>query len=338
MQARHLLQPIIAEAVHIDSVRIGHRYRVSDLPPPKELKILGFDLSFKIRGKNAITTAKPNPTFSTSNDPYIKITSSSNPHSYSGISVSCSLAKLVNGNGLGEQTDDDIECALDAIEDFIRTRLGMDFDAPTAKVSRFDVNGDFRVGEERIKLYLNSLSRPNSRLVQSTFGDSTNYFYNGSRAFAVYGKREEMENQYKNGKATLDDVAAADGLLRVETRLKNTESIKRFAKGQSIQTFAKDLFTKAVASTFMSEALQQLDLDQEKISVDAREHVLIQAFKKDAAEMLGILQYRGLLGEDFWKQLGWNQQMYYRKKKELVSANLWNVSPAERLPALVVMP
>lgn len=336
MQGRTFLPPIVADAVHIDSVKLSHSYRASELPSPTDLVKMGFDLTFKTRGNNEITTARPKQALSTSSGPYITVIRSSNNYAYSGIAVEVSLMKLGTYSGLGVQSNEDIEWGLDAIGDVVRDKLNVSFDARTAKVSRFDVNADFNVGEQRIKLYIDSLSRPYSRLTPSTFDDSTVYYYNGSRTFAVYGKRKEMEKQFKKGKVMKQDVDAAEGLLRVEMRLKTPHAVKQYAKKIPVKALAKDLFTEAIASKLMSETINQLDLDKAKISMDARAELLIKEFGFDAPEKLGILRYKELFGEDFWIKLGWSKSTYYRKRKELENVNLWSVSPDEALPALVI--
>lgn len=338
MQDRNYIQPIVAEAVHIDTVRLSHAYRPSDLPSLEKLEMLKFDMNFRRRKGNRICTANLKPFGNGKDDPHLRVILAENTVNYSGISIECSLAKLVNESGIGEQTDEDINRALDAIEDFIKDKLGVQFNVRTSKVGRFDVNADFPVGAGRIKLFQNVLSRPHSSLIPSTFGNSTFYYFNKSRTFAVYDKRKELEKQFKQGKVSREDVLKAEGLLRVEGRLKTPQVISRFAKKLSLENNAADLMTKDVALAFISEAITQLNLDKPKFAAGARSSMLIEEFGKDAAEMLGILLYKELLGEDFWKELGWTESTYYRRKRELVAANLWNISPYEALPALVVLP
>ena len=184
--------------MHIDTTRISHAYRRSELPEPDELFQRNFAVKHNKRGNNRIWTAQLRPHRNESIDPYLFLVISE--FGYCGISAEFSAAKLVNGNGLGGQTDEDIYFALDAVEDFIRTRTGVEFDARTAKVNRFDVNADFPVGESRIGLYVQSASRPYSRLVNSKYESTTNYFYNKSRTFAIYAKMKEMEKQFKKEK------------------------------------------------------------------------------------------------------------------------------------------
>lgn len=333
MPNRLFVDPIEARAVHIDTVRLSHAYNSWDLPPPLNLKSLGLDITFKERRNNEITTAYAKPV---NNMPFLMVTRSENERSYSGITVECSLAKLVNGTGLGVQTAADIECAFDAIDDYIIQRLGVVFDTRTALVKRFDVNADFYVGEDRINLYLASLSRPDSRLKAGHIERGTNYFFNKSRTFAIYGKKEEMKQQLKKRKATQEDVLAAEGLLRVEKRLLTREAVKRYASSKSLEANAKDLLTTAVASAFIADSLSQLSLDKPKYSLKARTDLLVEYFGNKTAELLGMLILREYYGEDFWKKVGIDYQAYNRKKKILKAANLWDVSPAEALPALVI--
>jgi hypothetical protein len=336
MQARHFIQPIMAEAVHIDSVRLSHAYLARALPSPQDLSNAGFDLTYKNRKGSDIVTAHRNSNSQVPNEPYVMVIRNSNIFGYSGVSVECSLTKLVNGNGLGIQEDEDIECGLDAIEDFLRGRVGIQFDSRTAKVGRFDVNADFRVGEDRIPLYVNMLSRPSGRYRPSIVGTTTKYFTNKSTGYAIYGKKAEMEHQVKKRKATMDDVVAAEGILRLEKRFYRPQPIRRFAKRLNLNPQADQLLTKAVAMQFIREALSETRLDEFKYSNEARKYELLNHFPKKAAEMLGILEYCVLLGEDCWDKLGCNKQTLERKKKALKNAELWDVSPAEALPALAV--
>jgi hypothetical protein len=338
MQDRNYVQPIVAEAVHIDTVRLSHTYRLSELPSLETLRKLNFDMNFKTRRGGRTCAAHSKPFGRREGDPHITIILSENVSSYSGMIIECSLAKLVNGTGLGKQTDEDIACGLDAIEDCIRILIGFDFDARTARVRRFDVNADFRVGGGRILLFEKALSRPHSSLTPSNIAGTTVNFYNKSRAFAIYDKKKEMERRFKEGRVSLEDVSAAEGLLRIESRLQTPAAISRFAKKLSLKNIANDLMTTDVALAFISEGVTQLSLDKPKFSTEARSSMLIEEFGKDAAEMLGTLMYKELLGEDFWKDLGWSKSTYNRKKRELVAANLWNISPYEALPALVVLP
>jgi hypothetical protein len=334
MQDRIFVAPIPASAVHIDTVRLSHSYRSADLPPPDDLLRSGFEVKKKYRGDNLIHTAISKPYRDTSSEPQIFIVRSE--YGYCGISSEFSVAKLVSGSGLGIQTDEDIECALDSLVGFICQKTGVEFDTATAKVNRFDVNADFPVGEERIRLYEEAASRPYSRLTPCSVGETTKYFSNKSQGYALYGKMAEVSKRFKEGRVSQDDVLAAEGLLRLERRLYNTGAVNRFAAKNSLQARAEKLLTTQTAHMLITEMVAQLRLDKEKFSMEARDELLIKYFGKKAPEKLGILKYRELFGEDFWKKLGWDKQMYGRKKKPIIEANLWDVSPAEALPALVI--
>jgi hypothetical protein len=327
-------RPIFSNAVHIDTVQISHAYRNTDLPPPNDLEKLNFDLNLKNRGQNKIMTAYSKPNKLNPHAPRLSIIISE--HGYSGIKVEVSIAKLLDGIGLAVQTDEDIECALDAIEDYIRNRIGVNFDARTAKVKRYDANADFLVGEKRIQSYLKAISSPNARLITATFGTTTKQFHNKTRTLIVYSKYEEMKNAYKNGKVRLEDVKAAEGLLRVEQRIKNLQEVNRLAYQLSLPADSGHLFTTSVASTLVDKTLSELGLDNTIISYEKRDNLLIEKFGYDAALMLGTLEFRARRGERFWKELRWSQSTYYRKKAMLEKYNLWNISPSEELPALII--
>jgi hypothetical protein len=180
------------------------------------------------------------------------------------------------------------------------------------------------------------MSHPDSRLKSGTFGDTTGLFFNGSRAIEAYGKRKEMEEQFKRKKATVEDVKAAVGLLRIEARLKTLQAIGRMANKLGVSPFAEHLLTLPIAAQLMSKALTELDLNRPKYSLHGRDKILRKCFKHNAPTMLGILEWRARYGEDFWRDLKWSQSKYYSKRKDLIQANLWSVSPLEPLPALAI--
>ena len=324
-------QFIEANALHVDTVKISHAYRYYDLPPPEKLEDKGFELTFKRRKSNTILTAylKPNNLIRG----HSKVIKSE--RGYCGVSIELSLAKYHDRSGLGIQTDNDISSVFNDLEFLIHELVGAKFDPRTAKVSRLDANADFSVGEDRITSYINAISRPNARFTPAAFGDTTVQFYNKSRKLLVYGKYKEVENQVKKGRATTDDLDAARGLLRVEISLKKTP-LDRLAKKLNIPAEANKLINLSVANHIVSEGLHQLRLDMPKIAYDKLYRLMSENFGADAPLMLGIVQYRAVYGDDFWKVFGWSPATYYRQTKRLKDANLWDVSFDEELPALTV--
>ena len=323
-------QLIEASALHVDTVKISHAYRPYDLPPPDELKNKGFELITRGRkSASDIVSAHLNPTYAT---PY-HLTVIRNEFGYCGINIELSLAKYFHRSGLGIQTDAHIDSVFDDIEFIIHLIVGAEFKPQTAKVSRLDVNADFPVGEDKILSYVNAITRPSLRFTPAAFGDTTRQFYNKSRKLMVYGKYSEVEKQVKKGRATADDLEAAKGILRVEVGLRKPPLLK-LAQKLNTSAEAGQLINLAVAKHIVCGGLQEMRLDMPKISYDKLYRLMSEHFGKAAPLMLGIVQYRAVYGDDFWKILGWSQAKYYKKKKELEDANLWNVSHDEELAAL----
>jgi hypothetical protein len=326
------IRPIVASALHIDTVKISHAYRSYDLPPPEELEDKGFELHYKRRkNSNNILTAhiKPNK--------YIRyhLTVIKSENGYCGVNIELSLAKYFHNSGLSIQTQIHIENIFDEIEFIIQRLVGVEFNPQTAKVSRLDVNADFPVGEHRIHSYLKAISRPNSRFTPGAFGDTTKQFYNKSRKLLVYGKYEEVKNQVKKGRATKHDLEEAKGLLRFEISLRKAP-LDRLAKKLNVVAEANQLINLSVANQIVSEGLHEMRLDMKRISSDKLYRLMSEHFGKSAPLMLGIVQYRAVYGDDFWKIFGWSQSTYYKKIKKLKEANLWDISPDEELPALTL--
>jgi len=320
-------QVIEASALHVDTVKISHEIRYYDLPPPDELEDKDFELTYKRRKNfNSILTA------------HLKLrryhlTVIKSERGYCGVNIELSLAKYTDYSGLGIQSDADINSVFDEIEFIIHDSVGVAFDPRTAKVGRLDVNADFPVGEDKVISYAYAITRPSLRLTPAAFGDSTVQFYNKSRKLMVYGKYKEVENRIKTGRVTADELEAAKGLLRVEIGLRKSP-LDRLAKKLNISADARHLINLRVAKHIVAGGLQEMRLDMPKISYDKLYRLMSEHFGKKAPLMLGIVQYRAVYGDDFWKILGWSQAKYYKKKKELEDANLWNVSHDEELAAL----
>src|SRR4051812_2441191 len=118
------MEVITANAVHVDTVQLSHVCRLADLPLPEMLVQHGFEISLKESdATGSITTARFRPLSKNSHEPRLTVTRTEK--GYCGIRTEVSIAKLLDGNGLGIQTDEDINCALDAIEDTIRQRIGI---------------------------------------------------------------------------------------------------------------------------------------------------------------------------------------------------------------------
>lgn len=324
---------ITATAIHIDTVQLSHAYRRADLPSSDELLKRDFSISFKERAPSGvICNASFRPFGKKAREPRLNVTISDG--GYCGITAELSIAKLLDGNGLGNQTAEDIECALDAVQDFIRQRVGVEFEAATAKVKRLDANADFPVGENRIHSFVRSIKCPSSRMTQGTLGRTTVNFFNRSRTLIVYGKRAEVEAQFKRNAATAANVEAATGLLRVESRLRGPQ-IQRLAKKLGVPAVAGDLLTLPAAERIVCAALNELGLDTPKTTAQTRDGKLVEVFGGDAPAMLGILEWKARYGEEALRKI-WSRSKFYRLRGQLIETDFWLATAGEELPALSV--
>lgn len=243
---------------------------------------------------------------------------------------------MLDGNGLGIQTSDDIEFAFDTLESSIHQRTGgIEFNARTAKVKRLDVNADFLIGEERIRSYINAVPRRLPRMIPGTVGETTAQHHNGSHTIITYGKYAEMQKQFRQGAATQKDVDAAAGLLRIEDRLtKNSPS--RLATKLNVDFEAQYLITLPIANQIIGKTLTQLGFDKPKVSPYQRDQKLFNHFKPgEALKMFGFLEWRERYGEDSLKTL-MSSSTYHRLRNKLRDAGLWDISPSGELPALTI--
>lgn len=327
------VEMIASVAIHIDTVQLTHAYPRSALPTAGELLDRGFEVGYKHRQSSGdICNATLRPVGGRGHWPRLSVTLSQS--GYNGISAELSIAKLFTGHGLGQQTEDDIECALSDVGAFIRDRVGVEFDAQTAKVKRFDANADFDVGEGQIHAFVRSVSCRNSRMTSGTVGTTTAQYFNRSRTNIVYGKRAEMEEQAKSGKATASDVYEATGLLRIESRLRGAQ-VKRLAQKLDLPAEAGHLLTLPVAEKVVSAALTELGLDTPKTTAQTRDQKLIDAFGGDAPAMLGFLEWKARYGEEALREL-WSTSKFYRIRAQLIETDFWLATAGEELPALSV--
>jgi hypothetical protein len=166
-------------------------------------------------------------------------------------------------------------------------------------------------------------------------GTTTAQHFNGSRTLVAYGKLEEMQKQFRKGVASAEDVEAAKGLLRIESRLKKS-ALTKLAENHSVACEAQELLTFPVAHDILSKTLSDLTFDKPKISPYKRDQELVKHFKSDALKMAGLIEWRKRYGDDFWKFIGMPSSTYYRLRSQLQEANLWNASATVELPALAL--
>lgn len=324
---------IKATAIHIDTVKLRHSLAPNDVPSVESLYENGFEVNEKL-DKNGFKlrtlTYKPSEKYKT---PYLQIVSSEGGYCF--ITVTCSIAKLIDGNGIGLQSDQDVAFALSEITRLVNEKTKSRFDAATAIVSMLDVNADFAVGEEQIRNYVNSVSQPTRRLKPAKFGETTIAFSNKSRKIEIYGKYQQMEKLFHKGRVSLDDVEAAKGLLRIEVRLMKP-SLRRLKNTLRTELLAENLLKMSVAEDVLKKHIRLLNLHNHKPSNANFDKHLLSAFGKDTPKMYGFLYYRNLYGEDVLKQLGWSKSTYDRVKRKLIKANLWDNLQSESLPALLI--
>lgn len=234
-------------------------------------------------------------------------------------------------SGHALSTDAEITAALSATSRAASTLAHADLDLREMLVRRIDFYRDFRVGSDVMSYLAAARTATPTRLKLMQFDDSV-YFQNATRAIVAYDKGAERRER----KATDQEVEASRGLLRVEHRLMNTRACTYHARRAGCASrSARNLVSAAVSDFFVAEALRLLGLDQPVGGADERLAALVEAFGRDAAEMVGLLILRNSLGENFWQQLGWSPSTFARKRRLLQRGGFWLAAPNPRqLPAL----
>jgi hypothetical protein len=227
----------------------------------------------------------------------------------------------------GKQIDEgSILHAVNNFSERVSLLAGISFDAADAKVNRLDFYADFRVGEENITPIIEAaLAATPAHLEPVKWASSTAYFRSPARGreLILYGKLKDALH-----KKPKESVEQWRGIVRLESRFRNARSCRYLAERLGLpESKAKHLLSTSAWEVVMNQALQALHFDRVTPSRDDRMKLLLEKYGGRAAELYGALCFRELLGNDFWKAMGWSPSKYHRKRKELIAANVWTSTP-----------
>jgi hypothetical protein len=247
----------------------------------------------------------------------------------------------------------DVGQFLDETSDYVSDVTGRDFDAHTALVGRLDICHNFNVGEWNIVPHIYavaSLSLP--RMNRMQVNDTTVFFQNKSKKHSkkhrlteklmLYGKLRQMK---EDGNATLEELKAANGVLRLEHRF-DGDGVRRLSRDYDRNRHADCLLVSEIARDVLRNDLERTNLNKPKVAADDRIDTLLKALPKKRDTGVAVQRLAGFLslldhyGEDFWHipELGYSRSTYYEYARQCREADVWrrNEHPAKLQPLRLV--
>jgi|SRR5947209_7275056 len=250
-----------------------------------------------------------------------------------------SLPKMLYGTNVELISEDVLPSALDTISDHVSSVTGENFDARTARVGRLDVCDNFEVGEEYVHAYLHALHNAHyPRMVRNVFESGSVNFKNSTETVTVYSKLTEVSARALKRRATVAEVRAAVGILRVEHRYQTSSRVRRLAERLCLpERTAESLLRADIWETVMEETLSKLGLDKHIESGDARINLLRERFGVGPTyqHLAGFVTLLDNHGAEGLLSLGYNKETFRKNRQRLEEAGAWLTTPTSAtLPPL----
>ncbi len=244
------------------------------------------------------------------------------------LSAECSIPKMLFGYNSLLPTEYETIKALSMISKYIKAATGLDFDASNANVSRVHFANDKQVGEPVAYAAIARLSRVKIRgLEKLVYDDTTVYFKNQSREIRIYPKLQEV---YAKGKATLEAIKAARGILRFEYCLLNKYGIDSHVKKHGLaNSRAESLITMSVSDSILSTLFNEIDFPGLITNEKSNLEILMERFStRKAIRLTGFLELVYRYGVNCYKDISLEvkKASYYRDMNDCRKAGVWNSS------------
>ncbi len=234
--------------------------------------------------------------------------------------------------------DCEINQALTLTSDWVSEAARVTFDAGRANLSRVHFCHNFQMLPKDVLEYIKAASNTSiPRTVRTVCDNRTVQFSNGARAVVLYDKLSEVMSKLSKDEATNEDVAAATGVLRLETRFEDRRACKRLALRHSLSNTGGALLTMKVATGTLDETIDELGLNETVEGSEARLARLMDYYDPERAQILaGFMVFCDSFGAENLIRLGYcKKATFYQRRKALKAAGVWLHSGAmRRLPPL----
>jgi hypothetical protein len=260
-----------------------------------------------------------------------------------------SVPKHLYGNNVVMVSDADMTRALASVSRFVTQICGFEFDAHHALVGRADYCYNFATGEANVAAYIDAgavatVPRADRFKINST----TVSFVTKGKVIKLYGKYAEVSAQRREGKATGDELRAAEGKTRLEVTHRRRDALMRLAERHGLEDRrAHQLLTADVAHSELGRALGLLGLDKPTRPLDTRMDILREKYgdTKRCRSLAAFLYYLDRYGEATWRRdeggrypawYGYSRSTYMANVRLLRDAGAW-VRADRQLPPLVLV-
>jgi hypothetical protein len=292
----------------LDTVTIRRAYRNKPDPP------LGF---FEIRRKGDTIIYSRNPP-KDSHLPRLTWTHQKRTGG-SWLSQEVSLPKFYFGNNVQMLNPEQLKTALSDVQDYVERITELDFDVPSAKLSRVDYGYNVQLKDEyEVKAYLRSFNGLFlARYKRVSIDDETVTMKSKSREVCIYSKFQET---FKQKDVSDELLQQASGILRFEPRFKTVNACTRLASSLGLENNVQSLLAPETAKKQIKSEMQRLGIGKTIVSEKFMIDRLIEKFGNRFVDYYGFLKAREILGDNFWTNNTISRATYFRKMKELRDA------------------
>jgi len=301
----------------IDSVSLTRQVRMHS---PREMLSLGFRsacqhpselCTHRARWKLPGGDKKPHLTWSEA------------PNGSHWLSLTGSLQKFMFGSNVYPlSSDDEIRACIEGTSQYVQSVAQVSFDSFRAYVTRVDYCHDWRMTSGLVTQYLwalRGISLP--RMHKTLFDNCTIQLGNASQTVCFYDKFKERSAMKSN---SVEELAAAKGLLRFEMRLRDNRACERHVERLGVMDrTVQSMLTSDVARRTISNTLERLGVDKPLSSGSKRLELLRSHFADDRAKVIrlaGFLAMCDQYGSQNLVDLGICSYTDYRRKLADVKA------------------
>jgi hypothetical protein len=261
-----------------------------------------------------------------------------------------SLPKHLYGNNVIMVSDADLPRALDSVSRFVTGVCGFEFDAHHALVGRVDYCHNFATGEANVAAYIDAGATATvARMDRFKINSTTVSFVAKGKVIKLYGKRAEVSKELAEGRATNDELLAAEGNTRLEVTYRRRDALMRLAERHGLEDRrAHQLLAAGVAQKELRQALGLLGLDSPTRLQDTRMDILREKYgdTKRCRALVAFLGYLDRYGEATWRRdacgrfptwYGYSRSTYMANVRLLKAAGAWTRADRQLPPLSLVL-
>jgi hypothetical protein len=219
-------------------------------------------------------------------------------------------------------SDHELRACIEGISEYVQGAAHVSFDSFKAYVTRVDYCHDWRFSSDLVTQYLwalRAISFP--RMHKTLYDNCTIQLSHDSQTICFYDKFKERSAMKSR---SVEELAAARGVLRFEMRLRDSRACERHAERLVVtDRTVQSMLTSDVSRRTISNTLERLGLDKPLDSGSNRLELLRSHFPDDRAKVIrlaGFLAMGDHFGCDNLVDLGICSYTDYRRKLADVKA------------------